>query len=92
VTWWPRPGAGQRPTRFSSLVAATSHAGLIRKSTMSRQAAVPGAAQRSRVQAALRADSRGGFEGDLVAEGLQLADVVALGALSVEAGVVEAGA
>src|SRR5215218_5755027 len=40
----------------------------------------------------LHADSGGGFEGDLVAEGFELADVVALGALSVEAGVVEAGA
>jgi hypothetical protein len=40
----------------------------------------------------VRAVSGGGFEGDLVAEGLQLADVVALGALSVDAGVVEAGA
>jgi hypothetical protein len=37
--------------RFSSLVAAPGHGGLIRKSTMSRQAAAPGAAQRSRVQA-----------------------------------------
>src|SRR4029453_14181531 len=36
--------------------------------------------------------SGGGFEGDLVAEGLQLADVVALGALRTDAGVVEAGA
>src|SRR4029450_8434387 len=36
--------------------------------------------------------SGGGFEGDLVAEHLQLADVVALGALSVEAGVIEANA
>src|SRR5215216_6910885 len=40
----------------------------------------------------MRADSGGGLQGDLVAEGLQLADVVALGALSVDAGVVEAGA
>jgi hypothetical protein len=32
------------------------------------------------------------LEGDLVAEGLQLAEVVALGALGVDAGVVEAGA
>jgi hypothetical protein len=40
----------------------------------------------------LRADSRGGFEGDLVAEGFELADVVAPGTFSVEAGVVEAGA
>ena len=40
----------------------------------------------------VRADSGGGFEGDLVAEGLELADVVALGALSVDAAVVEAGA
>src|SRR5215217_7818298 len=40
----------------------------------------------------VRAVSGGGFEGDLVAEGLQLADVVAPGALSVDAGVVEAGA
>jgi hypothetical protein len=38
------------------------------------------------------AGSGGGFEGDLVAEGLELADVVALGAFSVDAGVVEAGA
>src|SRR5512133_2692056 len=36
--------------------------------------------------------SGGGFEGDLVAEGLQLADVVALGAFRTDAGVVEAGA
>jgi hypothetical protein len=40
----------------------------------------------------VRADSGGGFEGDLVAEGLGLAEVVALGPLRVEAGVVEAGA
>src|SRR5215211_2715960 len=40
----------------------------------------------------VRADSGGGLQGDLVAEGLELADVVALGALSVDAGVVEAGA
>ena len=36
--------------------------------------------------------SGGGFEGDLVAEGLQLVDVVALGAVGVDAAVVEAGA
>src|SRR5829696_2632805 len=40
----------------------------------------------------VRADSGGGLQGDLVAEGLELADVVARGALSVDAGVVEAGA
>jgi hypothetical protein len=40
----------------------------------------------------LCADSRGGLEGDLVAEGLQLADVVALGACRTDAGVIEAGA
>src|SRR5215204_3780678 len=34
----------------------------------------------------------GGLKGDLVAEGFELADVVALGALWVDAGVVEAGA
>ena len=34
----------------------------------------------------------GGLKGDLVAERLELADVVALGALWVDAGVVEAGA
>jgi hypothetical protein len=34
----------------------------------------------------------GGLEGDLVAERLELADVVALGAIGVVAGVVEAGA
>ena len=34
----------------------------------------------------------GGLEGDRVAEGLELAEVVALDALSVDAGVVEAGA
>jgi hypothetical protein len=34
----------------------------------------------------------GGLEGDLVAERFELADVVALGALSVDAGVIEAGA
>jgi hypothetical protein len=33
----------------------------------------------------MHADSGGGFEDDGVAEGLQLADVVALGALSVDA-------
>jgi hypothetical protein len=38
------------------------------------------------------AGSGGGFEGDLAAQGLELADVVALGALRVDAGVVEAGA
>jgi hypothetical protein len=40
----------------------------------------------------MRADSGGGLQGDLVAEGLQLAEVVALGALGTDAGVVEAGA
>src|SRR5215218_8545934 len=40
----------------------------------------------------VRARSGGGLEGDLVAEGLQLADVVALGAFRTDAGVVEAGA
>src|SRR5437867_3527832 len=40
----------------------------------------------------MRAGSGGGFEGDLVAEGLQLADVVALEALRTDAGVIEAGA
>ena len=39
----------------------------------------------------MRADSGGGFQGDLVAEGFELADVVALGALRVDPGVVEAG-
>ena len=34
----------------------------------------------------------GGFQGDLVAEGFELADVVALGALRVDPGVVEASA
>src|SRR5215217_3010503 len=38
------------------------------------------------------AGSGGGFEGDLVAQGLQLADVVVFGALGVDVGVVEAGA
>src|SRR5215208_2129723 len=38
------------------------------------------------------ARSGGGFQGDLVAEGLQRADVVALGALGVDPGVVGAGA
>jgi hypothetical protein len=40
----------------------------------------------------VRARSSGGLEGDLVAEGLQLADVVALGAFGTDTGVVEAGA
>ena len=40
----------------------------------------------------MAAGSGGGFEGDLVAQGLELADVVALGAVGVDAGVVEAGA
>jgi hypothetical protein len=66
---------------------------LIRKCTVRGQAAAPGGAKRSRVRAVLMgARSGGGFEGDLVAKGLELADVVALGALSVDAGVVEAGA
>src|SRR5215218_6403603 len=51
-----------------------------------RSAAEPG------LSSWVRAVSGGGFEGDLVAEGLELADVVAPGALSVDAGVVEAGA
>jgi len=34
----------------------------------------------------------GGFQGDLVAQGLELADVVAFGALGVDVDVVEAGA
>src|SRR4030095_10744947 len=50
-----------------------------------RSAAEPGPSR------SMRADSGGGFQGDLVAEGLQLADVVALGALRVDPGVVEAG-
>jgi hypothetical protein len=37
------------------------------------------------------ARSGGGLQGDLVAEGFELADVVALLALRVDAGVVEAG-
>ena len=36
----------------------------------------------------VRARSGGGLEGDLVAEGLELADVVALGALGTDTGVV----
>jgi hypothetical protein len=36
--------------------------------------------------------SGGGFEGDPISEGLELADVVALGAFRTDAGVVEAGA
>jgi hypothetical protein len=40
----------------------------------------------------MRADSGGRLQGDLVAEGLELADVVALGALDVDAAVVEASA
>src|ERR687898_305241 len=62
---------------------------LIRKSTVSRHAAISGAEPDPiRVVRWLLGDGRsgGGFEGDLVAENLQLADVVALGALSVEAG------
>src|SRR5918994_4668208 len=59
---------------------------------VSRQTAAPGAAQRSRVQSGWVPGSGGGFEGDLVAQGLELADVVALGAVGVDAGVVEAGA
>src|SRR5829696_6416765 len=60
---------------------------------VSRQTAAPGAAQRSRVQSGwMGAGSGGGLEGDLVAEGFELADVVALGAVGVDAGVVEAGA
>ena len=39
----------------------------------------------------MRPVSGGGFEGDGVAEGFELADVVALAALDVGAGVVEAG-
>ena len=38
------------------------------------------------------AGSGGGLEGDLVAEGLELADVVALGAFGTDPGVVEANA
>jgi hypothetical protein len=38
------------------------------------------------------ARSGGGFEGDLAAEGFELADVVALAALGVDPGVVEARA
>src|SRR5215469_9857660 len=38
------------------------------------------------------AGSGGGFEGDLVAEGFELADVVALAAFGVDAGVVEVAA
>src|SRR5919106_2276984 len=40
----------------------------------------------------MHTDSGGGFEGDLVAECFELADVVALGAFRSDAGVVEAGA
>src|SRR5215218_8371772 len=62
---------------------------------VSGQAAAPGVAQRSRVvsvRSGWRRVSGGGFEGDFVAECLELADVVALGAVSVAASVVEAGA
>ena len=38
------------------------------------------------------AGSGGGFQGDLVAQRLELTDVVALGAVGTDAGVVEAGA
>src|SRR5437773_1208223 len=67
---------------------------LIRKFTVSGHAAVSG---RSRIRSAwhgcpVTARSGGGFEGDLVAEGFELADVVALGAFRTDAGVVEAGA
>src|SRR5215216_7013345 len=66
---------------------------LIRKSTVSGQAAAPGAAERSRVQAGwMGAGSGSRYEGDPVAQGLQLADVVAFGALGVDVGVVKAGA
>jgi hypothetical protein len=59
---------------------------LIRKSTVSKQAAAPGAAQRSRVQAVGCALVRRRLEGDLVAEGFELSDVVALAALGVALG------
>ena len=65
---------------------------LIRKSTMSRQAAAPARRSGAGPSSWVRADSGGGLESDPVAEGLELADVVALGALSVDASVVEAGA
>src|SRR5215216_53540 len=87
------PASAGNPTTFSrsrDVPAGTPR--LIRKCTVSGQAAAPGAAQWSRVQAASMGWSGGGFEGDPVAEGFQLADVVALDALGVDAGVVEAGA
>jgi len=55
---------------------------LIRKSTVSRRAAASGRCP-DPIRVALVvwwAGSGGGFEGDLLAEGLELADVVALGA------------
>jgi hypothetical protein len=67
---------------------------LIRKSTVSRRAAASGLCP-DPIRVALVvwwAGSGGGFEGDLVAEGLELADVVALGAFGTAAGVVEARA
>ena len=53
--------------------------------------AEPGSGQRG-TGCPVTAGSGGGVEGDLVAEGLQLADVVALGAFRTDPGVVEAGA
>src|SRR5215211_546149 len=51
-----------------------------------------GSTRRSRVQAGRWCWSGGGLQGDRVAQRLQLADVVALAAVGVDAGVVEAGA
>jgi hypothetical protein len=62
---------------------------LIRKSTVSGQAAAPGGAGSRPVDGA---GSGSRYQGDPVAQGLQLADVVALGALGVDVGVVKVGA
>jgi hypothetical protein len=62
---------------------------------VSRHAAISGAEPDPiRVARWLLGDGRsgGGFEGDLVAEDLQLADVVALGAFGTDTGVIEANA
>jgi hypothetical protein len=82
-------GALRRYSLATVTADAVSVHRLIRKSTVSRQAAAPGGAG-SRRRGWGR--SGGGLQGDLVAQRLQLADVVALAALGVDAALVEARA
>jgi hypothetical protein len=89
---------GHEWAKRQALMAGIRFTQLIRKLEVSGQATAPGVAQRSRVQPNGAGWSGGGFEGDSIAEGVELADVVtdlafAVGVAGVEvrAQVVEAG-